>query len=363
MKLNVILIFLAATCFFSNETLAGAEQNTTRYYTKIVGIISPFIDYTLRGQVTQEQAVTLSHYKVSYDNRDRITEISYFRANIPSEDSYFYAHKVLYVYEDSAISRKYYNKDGEPVSMNRHYYSGGEIHVERFNQTSRGVTLHFFDKSGKAVSTGLNAFKFVMEQVKDGFIQTQYAADGSPVVLTNYFPFEKSLITVDDNGHLESIYNLHPKTGIIENHQIAQFSRVSFSFDRFGNELGWRFLNVNEELVDRPADIIDPGYARWEYTFDWEDKSQGRYSNFEIVLVDKQGDVFCNSSGVCKMKYEYNLFGEFVGQSFYNSEGDLISDSESGFAKLTIMRDSLGKIKERRYQSASGDLIRSTDSF
>ncbi|WP_100641567.1 hypothetical protein [Alteromonas facilis] len=352
-------IFLFASFSISQAlaNIAASDDEEVRYFTKIVGIISPFIDYTLVGEIDSSSTSALNHYKVSYDARGRVKTIAYFHGIHPSEDSYFYAHEVRYSYAKDIMSRRYFDMNGAPKAMWRHYYMGGDIHHEQFKQSQEHVELTLYSTAGEPVETGLNAYKFVKKE-KDlaQFIQTQYDKNETPVVLTNYFPFETSLIVLDEKGYLNSIINLNPNTEKVENHAIAEFSHVAFDFDEFGNELGWTFLNTNGERVNRPSVIESPGYAEWTYEFEWKNRKIGTYHSFEMRYFEKDGKQYCPDNHVCVTRYETDSFGDYSAQSFHQVDGALVLNPDVGYAKVTIIRDGRGRRIESRYFGADGQL-------
>lgn len=351
-----LLLSLFLYCFLSLNSVASTTDNT-RYFTKIVGIISPFLDYKLTGEISKERAPTLNHYEVNFDSDKRIQTISYFHGEYPSNNSYFYAHEVQYEYKKSVTARRYFDINSKPKSMWRHYYLGGEIHMEKFSHVGNSIELELFDKKGVSVTTGLKANKFIKKPTKNGaFIQTQFDVEDNPVVLTNYFPFEKSLITIDKNEHLYEIINLNPESEEVENNAIAKFSHVIFNFDKNGNELGWKFTDTKGELVNRPDTIESPGYAEWTYKFDWYQKNINIAHSFEMSYFDKDGKRFCDSKKICTTRFEKDSFGEYSSQSFHNIDGELITDPELDFARVDIIRDEKGRRIENRYYVANGKL-------
>ena len=123
---SVLLVF---------STPTHADQ---QIFARLVGIISPGIQYIPAGKLDRAQAEVSSQYRVSYDGKGRFSSIAFFNAGKRSNGAYFGTHEVRYRYGDTFIERRYYDKNNEPTSMWRHYYGGGDIHVERFELDSRG---------------------------------------------------------------------------------------------------------------------------------------------------------------------------------------------------------------------------------
>ena len=103
-----LLYVLMFTMLISSCAEKKAVENV-KYFSKLTGIISPFLDYKPRGELAETELMGRCYYKVYYDDANRIKEIQYFRDSIPDDQSYFYAHKVKYAYEPDHIVRFYFD--------------------------------------------------------------------------------------------------------------------------------------------------------------------------------------------------------------------------------------------------------------
>ena len=291
---------------------ASAEE---RFFARLVGIVSPAIEYTPAGELDSDSAQGTPHYRVSYDGQGRLSSIAFYRAGQASNDAYFGTHRVRYEYGTAFMERRYYDRDDQAASMWRHYYGGGAIHSERFvlDRAGQPISLRFRDTTGgvSAAGSGIGVIRWSGHGEKC-FVQTQHSADETALPLTSYFPFERARICLDDRGFLERIENLS-RDGEQMVDGPAGFARVVFRFDDFGNELGWVFEDSAGKRADRtPYDGMDHGFAEVAYKFDWTDRSLGRATRFIEYYLDARGQRTANSRGVYEVQYQRNAQGELV---------------------------------------------------
>ncbi|QSE96108.1 hypothetical protein [Fulvivirga lutea] len=336
--LTIVLLILLTSC----QKEAAVE---TKYYTQLAGIISPFLDYKPCGELDKSELQKNNYYAVSYDEKDRIKEIKYFRQNEPSNDSYFYAHKVVYDYDDDQLSRTYFGIDGKKTNMWRHYYQGNGVHKELFRLNDKGqrISLQMFDTLGYRISNGLNIYHYRARHLNDSqFIQQQFDSLDNAVTLTNYFPFVNAKIGTDSQGYLQTIDNVD-ESGNLAMQDSAGFGRVWFDFDQYGNELGWAFYDIEGNLANRqPYGKLDHGYAIWIYETDWLDRSLGLSSGFNQKLFDEDSLPTNDNSGIHQTRYRMNDYGQLKSVEYLNSRSELVLNPETGYARAEIRYDKSG---------------------
>lgn len=358
---NIKYWLLVSLVLLSGQ-VSSNTQNDVRYFAKIVGIISPFLDYQLVGEMSKTEALNTYHYRVEYDAENRVRKIAYFLRERPTSDAYFYAHQVVYDYVDAAktsvlhtnrkVTRAYYDESGKPASMWRHYYMGGEIHKEVFTTTNRETTLTLHNIVGEQVVSDLGIYTFVKQELDaHRFVQRQYDKEGKATILTRYFPTETNIITIDAQGYLKRIINVDDSSLEMQNHKSSNYAEVVFHFDLFGNEMGWWFNDVDGNLVTRAEHLEDPGYAKWLYDFEWTDKRLSRFKHFTMKYYDENNKPVNNAQGfgMNRIHYKDNLP---VGVEYFDLSKQLV-EGPDGYAKVVIDRDNQGKRTEARFYNAN----------
>ncbi len=341
--------------FIALMTISCSPKNSQHvsYFSGITGIISPFQEYKGRGPISESDAQNYNHYEFIYDSIGNIRSIRYFKKNVPSNDSYFYAHEVRYDYQDTLLVRRYFNTKGEKFTLWRHYLLGDKIHKEIFtlNNVGEKTRLIFEDSTGNRVSSGLGSYVFIFEPLnKISFIQTQFDNSGNPNTLTQYFPFYKSRISMDENEHLYLIENLNAKNERNLNDSVG-YAAVKFNFDEFGNELGWTFMNENLEPSNRLNYLeMDFGFAEVKYEFDWIDKQKGLSSAFSEKYFGQDGIPVQNNNNVHHIRYILNENDLVERVSYFDEASNPVLHKREGFHSLVIEYDSLeNPISRKRF--------------
>lgn len=350
---NIILITILSLTTIS----AQAYTENVRYFAKLAGVISPLLEYNPRGEISEQRAKTINHYEVIFDNEQRIESIKYFQLGKPSSNAYFRAHEVRYSYSPALRTRSYFDTSGKPTTMWRHYYQSGDIHIESYQLDGNKTTLTMFDTHGMAVGAGTNSWKFTAEQIDDKkFVQRQFKKDGSANWIFDYLPFEVSLITKNENGHLYQIIHLDNKTLKRAEHETAGFAEMRLNFDKYGNEMGWEFRDVNGDLTNRGKEASDPGYAVWQYDMKWRDREIGSIYSYIEHYKKADGSRFCKPSGVCSTQTSQDERGNWLGLKYLDDNQQLIVNPDSNYAQVTFDVDKNGIRQAIKFFSDDGKL-------
>jgi hypothetical protein len=320
--ITILALGLLSSCYNNQKPLD--HQTQTKYYTKLAGIISPYMEYLGRGEISKLEADTLRHYRFVYNEKAEVLKIQYFDKDEPNDNSYFGTHEVKYSYEEDKLIRSYYNSSGGKSSTYRHYYFGGDIHKEIFklDENKDKISLILNDSLNNQVESGLGSYLFKFQKVSnDTFIQKQFKKDGSPNVLTSYFPFSNTKISIKRDGFLFSISNVNEEGNVIMNDD-SGYAYVVFDFDEYGNELGWSFLDEHDNLSNR-QDYLgqDYGFAKVVYKFSWLNRELGIHNGFEEAYFDRNHLPVENNTRTHLIRYEYDHNGNFLGMTRFDKEG------------------------------------------
>lgn len=355
---RLTLIIVSVFMFWITGTAQAGE--TVRYFAKFPGVISPLLEFTPRGEVTEEQAKSLNHYVVRYDDHNRMTSMKYFNQQEASSDSYFYAHEVRYTYTHGKKVREYFDTTGEPMAMSRHYYRSANVQKEEYILEGNKTTLHMYGVDGERIEAGTGTYVFEGEKLEGrGLIQRLYRKDGSPGIIFEYLPFEVSLLTLDQYGFIHQILNFDDTTGKVKMHERAGFAEMRIMFDKYGNELGWDFRDVAGNKVNRSQEIVDGGHALWTYDFKWTNRRLGQYSGYTQTYFTADGKAFCRKKIVCSETYQFNKRDNVTLVEINGRSGELVVDPEQKFARLEIDYDEKGRRLENRYYGADAKLRKS----
>ncbi len=318
-------VIIGSKNYDANNNLIEQEskKHITKYYSNLAGIISPNLKYLGRGEISQEEAKTLKHYQFIYDG-DRLLKIQYFDKSQPNNNSYYGTHEVRYNYLDDKLIRSYYNAEGKMSTTYRHYYLGIAIHQEVFelDKNNNKISLVLKDSLNNQIESGIGSYSFKFEKIDDNtFLQRQFKKDGSPNVLTPYFPFYNSKISTTKKGLLYSITNVDTEGNLTMNEE-AGYASIVFDFDEYGNELGWSFKDTSNNLSNRKNYLnMDYGFAKVVYKFNWEKKSLGLHTGFEEAYFDEENKPTENDKGIHLINYEFDKNGVLLRLKRYNLDG------------------------------------------
>jgi hypothetical protein len=346
---------LAMPVLASKQNIEQQKANTIRYFAKLAGVISPMLEYTPRGEVNAQQAKTLNHYRVIYDEQGRFQEMRFYQGEKASSNSYFGAHRVTYKYDNNQHSRNYFDENDQPSIMWRHYYQGGDVHKEVYSRSGNTTELSIYNQFGEQIAVATDSYQFIAVSLDaKRFIQRQLKQDGSANIIFDYLPFEVSMITKDVNDHLYQIINLDPDTLKRSENAKAGFAEMRLNFDQYGNELGWGFRNEQGNLVNRPNAGVDGGYATWQYQMKWKNRALGLFNSFSEFYRKSDNTPFCKPSGVCSIVTYRDDWGNLLGWEYLDKNGELIVNPDDDYAKLLIERDSTGYRHSVKYFDANG---------
>lgn len=353
-RVLVISLFLLLQ---SNLVTANDSLNL-KYYAGMSGVISPFLEYHPVLPVAESEAQTIPHYRVSTDNNGRLIEIAYFD-QAAANNSYFGTHKVQYSYRDSGhdsgnYSRKYYDTDGAPAFMWRHYYQGGDIHEERYQAAEGKRFVALYNDAGEAIESNIGAHKFkavVLDSKR--FLQTQTNLKGDAIPFRNAMPFMSVIVSVDGDGFLDKVLNVAPETLQPMLNQKAGFAALKVNFDENGLELGWEYQDEHGSLVNLPmTDPDEPGAAFTVWFKQWRNQKLNQWSQVHGRYYDKTGAVIADKRGVYLLHYTKDDQNRIAEIAYYGKHDKLHFVQDEGFARKEFHYPDDGSARiEKRYDA------------
>ena len=81
---------------------------------------------------------------------------------------------MIYTYKNNnEYERKYFDVDNAPAFMWRHYYQGGNIHIERYTKHKNLRTVVLLDDKSTPIESGVGSHKLVAKEISTSkFLQT-----------------------------------------------------------------------------------------------------------------------------------------------------------------------------------------------
>jgi len=352
LKISLVFLLLIPNCSFG-EVDQEPIISSTKYYASFTGIVSSYLDYAPRGEISIKTAANIAHYKVGYDKNGRILEISFFKGKIPSNDSYYRTHMVKCRYAKNKEIRTYFDKTGSKSNMWRHYYEGGNVHQEEFVLDDKGnkIELTFKDSLYSAVGNGTGTFLYKWKKIDyRSVIQEHYDKDGNATVYRNFFPFKIVRITTDENGYSKYVSNIDSNNKIIFSKERG-FATLEVFFDDYGNENGWGYLDEKGNLVNlnTPEEF---GTALWMFTEKYRDIKLGTVESRSEKYYDKNKKRLANNGGVYEVRYTLDEYANLKTISYYNLDGQKQNDTTSRFHRAELIYNDLKeRVKVLKYDT------------
>ncbi|MCR9248886.1 MAG: hypothetical protein NXI20_00625 [bacterium] len=330
----------------------SGNEPSTLYYANMSGVVSPYLEYRLQGEITKTLADSIGRfYKVKLDEKDRLQEIQFFKRNQPSSDSYFKAHQVRYQYSNNETTRAYYDESGAKTIMWRHYYQGGNIHKEIYglDENGRKLELILRDTSDIAVSSGSGVYQYTWQHIDQyKVLQTHHDSIGNSTIFRAEIPFERLFLKIEEKGFEHSLTRVN-KNNIPEEHPSEGYATLQLIFDEYGNEIGWSHHDTEMQLVNLQNEF---NHSKCLFEKEYFDQRLGMMKSFSERYFDNTGRRVQNSDSVHAIRYALNTHGDLKSIAYFNSELKPQNNLSNGFHKAEVQYDSIGnRIAILKYNS------------
>lgn len=336
-----------------------ADQDKYEYYAMMAGVISPFLEYKPILPIDKKTALQQNHYRVAKDSKGLLKEMAYYEKSKPSNNSYFRTHKVVYqqLAKDD-YERRYFDKEGKASFMWRHYYEGGDIHIERYKTEGKLTHVNLFNDKAEAIESGTGSHHLIAKKLsKSSYIQTQFSLDGTASVFRNPLPFMATLISVDGLGQLDKVSNVKPPSQQPIYDPVAGFATMKVQYDDYGVESGWDYLDSEGNLMNQPESLEEAGIARWSYYRKWRNRQQGQFEFMWVQVYDKTGLQAKHPNGATTVQYTKDEQDRYQAVSYLDSSGELFQLKKEGYAKRVFSYDEDGTRSETQFDK-NGNLVK-----
>lgn len=327
-----------------------------KYYANLVGVVSPYLEYTPQGEITRKQADSLGRYYIFSYKNNKLYQIRFFKRNRPSDQSYFRTHSVRYEYKKNSVRRSYYDKDENRTTMWRHYYGGGDIHEEKYTLDKFGKknSLVLKDTSGNQISNGEGVYRYNWVHLSDTrIIQTHVDSLGQLSYYRKDIPFKRLILEINDLGYSRSLTRINADK-IPENHPSEGYAKLELLFDNFGNETGWVHKDKDSKLVNLPNEF---GHSKWLYKKQYSNQKWGIVRSFMENYYDKDGLRVQNDDGIHQVQYVFNKYGDISEMKYYNANLERQMHRTNGFFRAEVQYDSIGNRRSVLKYDVSGKLL------
>ena len=258
--------------------------------------------------------------RLKYDERDNVTERSYFNANgAPTvcESGY---HKVVMKYNSNnlCVQEEYYGTSGLLCNVKNENFA---VVKKEFDERGNKISVVYFTQTGARgndqakVHKYYNQYDKVVNKIKH---QISFGSDGKPVAADDIAP--EGRIEYDKRGNLIKLicYDGYGKktTGL------HGWCERRFTYD----EAGLKTSDAFYSLSGSPVMDKELKYHKQVYTYN------AMRLPSSVIFMGVNGKPILVAGGYATIKYRYNSQNQCVERSYYGTGGARV-DNASGFSR------------------------------
>lgn len=338
--LVLISLLLVFSCNPSPKALTTSHilpaETDIRLYASIVFRETPYARQKGMIKLTSEQAQVRSHYQFTFDQHERIIEISFkqgdvFKAPNHTADAYQYpATTVRTQYQGNEEIKTFYNRFETQIAVR------GDVFEEVYELDSLGnrKVMYYRNKSGERIENEWGVAQYTWELQNDGsVIEQRFDLSGDPQPLRPGFPFYRIRLHYDSNGYISLMQNIDEQGNLIENETGVAQDKIEF--DGLGRWLGWKVLDKNGAITEGNG----PNVARGINT-----PNEFGYET-AIRFEDRDGHAKRNSYGFWGSKRFYDQHGNYERTYFTDSLGNPAPNEITGYTYAIYEWDATGQVR------------------
>ena len=400
---------IAIGLWFAPVSLANAEVAYTEVCRDVAFRETPYADIKCAGKTDVAGVGAAKHFVLDYDNAGRLIEVRHVQGDIlrAYSDRFVRAPRTKISYDGDIETRIYFNEFGHRTVVSGDVYETQIKHAENGDR----LKLEFFDIHGNPTENdfAIASYEWTTKP-KGDVVETRRRLDGSIQrnrpgfgYLITKFSYDArgmlrrmtnlgeagTAVTADDagivatqigydqNGRFTQWLNLDangsPKRGLsaiaeiqykpspFRGEQVATFVDadgspqttrwgahiVDYEFDEFGNETLRRFFDVDGAPVNA-ANGVGRIVSRW---------SRDGAHRVSRAYFNKDGEpTGVTEAAIHAYITELDNNDRPVRTRSVNTDGDVVVDPNTGFAKDETLFDKRGRIIERRFLDADDNL-------
>lgn len=283
------------------------------------------------------KAADINHYRFSYDKKNRLQKIEYFRKGTLHKDKYFNTAIISFEYGNN-YELRYYKDENENIAENKYgFYSEKIIYKKNMLEIIK------YDNHQNIVEDSLGVSIYFNELNDDGLIKSyaNHDASGNPILDKNgvyeiKYKYDPEVYAED--AIEMSFHDLHGN--LIESRDDG-VAAAKFSYDKFGNIT--KILSFNKS-----GEPLNSGEAIVRMKYD---------SGGNMIQINSS-----NSKDQLNIIFKFDEDGNIVEQYFFGDNGELQANQEWGdCAIIQNVFDKSGRLIERRCYGPDSCLTISSD--
>lgn len=311
MKSIIIALLLLSFCY------TNGQNETHVYFKHLVFRETPYAPTKGRIAITKEKATKENHYRLTYDNLNRLIKVAYRYSDKLIQIRRFgmldgnrnLMPKTLIKYEDGKEIRIFFDENG----IQRNNFMGLYKEVYTFDLNNKRTGLKFYDKENNPVNNSWKIFEYLWSHPNTtDVLEKRKNTKGEYAFMRSYYKFMTTLYKYTENGILISMNNVDENNKLIEEETGVAVDVPKY--DENLNMISYRFYNAKKEPV--VGTFI--GAAGGEVTYD----DNGNVLEYRTVglngkpMIGKRPYVF--------RRFVFDTYGNFIKRAFYGINNELI---------------------------------------
>ncbi len=353
---------------------------------------TPYADLTPKGMVKNGEDSPVDNFKAYYDEHDRLVKLEHYFFNRISNQMYdgngylsFGSPLIKISYIDNKEIREYYDAAGQPFRNNNGVFK------DEFTLDSQGFrqSLIYFDSVDSQITNTRGVYRYEWETREDGryVIEKRFDKNGNLVTLSDFMDFLVTHMTFSESGYRTGFINYGEegkqettsdgrkisRTQVTWDELLGNELRIAFldnegnpknlekiesandnyghafevyDWDSLGNQIGFRTLDANGQLVNRANQSI--AYQYFPTTF--------KGLTDVLINYDQGMDMAPDQRGVYQTKFVYDKKGNLEKMMFLDQYGRLMAGIE-GIAYQYQENDDQNRPTLISYHRVNGELV------
>ena len=326
------IITILGSC--EQKATKEAESENVEHYRQLLFTESPWDPIRGTHKITAKEAKSVNNYTITYDDSDRIVQVTYGRGESLLPKSRLGAAKVVMTYNNNLETRTYFDPKGDSKTVN------GEVFKSVYSMDEKGFRtgLKFYDEAGEQVENRNKIAYYTWSKTIYGDVrENRYNLAGEETVLNEFCPFYELWFTYDENGRVTKMANYNNDSlydCTAENCGNIGVSYFDFKMDPNGGLLEFSVHSTTGQLSN-----LYWGWARFEQKID-----ENGYVT-ERVMYD-QDDEMLSGKKVPIIESKYDDGGLLLEEKYLNAQRQLMEAPWDSVAVRQYKYDKVGHVTE-----------------